>query len=116
MFKSYFMKVFKNNFLLMVITAAIFSSCALPTSYIGDTFTPTENVDVFYAAKDVKKDYRVIGHISSQASANENDAKQGIINKAKKIGADGVIILGVDFTGGKDSTPFFKSEAIKYKE
>lgn len=40
---------------------------------------------------------------------------KGLLTRRKKIGADGVIIIGVDFTGGSDSTPFLKSEAIKYK-
>ncbi|KIO78913.1 hypothetical protein TH53_00995 [Pedobacter lusitanus] len=109
------MKTLKVNFLIMLVSATILSSCAATISYVGDTMTPTTNVDVFYAAKDVKKEYKVIGHLFTQTTVNENKAKQRIIDKAKKIGADGVIIIGVDFTGGSDSTPFLKSEAIKYK-
>lgn len=99
--------------LAVSLSVAFLASCAT-TSYIGDTLAPSEKVDVYYAAKDVKHEYKVIGHISAATSVNENDAKAKIIEKAKTVGADGVIILGLDFTGGKDSTPFEKADAIKY--
>lgn len=92
----------------------IFLSSCGTTSYIGNKSNPTSTVDVFYAAKDVKKEYKVIGHISSKTSLNEERAKQRIIERAKSAGADAVIILGIDYTGGKDSSPYSKAEAIKY--
>ena len=96
------------------ISAMVLISCGTVTSYIGDTLTPSEKIDVYYAARDIKREYKVIGHISATTSINENAAKDKIVEKAKTVGADGVIILGLDFTGGKDSTPFEKADAIKY--
>lgn len=88
-------------------------SCA-PTSYIGEKLTPTDHIDVFYASKDVKKEYRVIGHISLISEPIEDKTTVQLIKKAKSVGADGIIILGPDFTRGKDVTPFERADAIKY--
>ena len=107
------MKTSKIMFAAVLSAMAFMTSCAT-TSYIGDTLTPSQQIDVYYAAKDVKREYKVMGHISAATTISENDAKARIIEKAKAVGADGVIIIGLDFTGGKDSTPFEKADAIKY--
>ncbi|RYE20171.1 MAG: hypothetical protein EOP42_27880 [Sphingobacteriaceae bacterium] len=111
------MKLYKITFFILLFVTGFFSSCISYLSYIGDTLPPTNNVDVYYDAKDVKKAYKVIGHISAPSSTyNERDAKFEIIEKAKKVGSDGVIIVGMDFTGGKDSSPYYKADAIKYND
>ena len=92
---------------------ASLSACA-SSNYIGDTYPATRNVDVYYATKDVKREYKVIGHISASASVDEKAAKDRIIAKAQMVGADAIIITGLDFTGGKDSVPFNRADAIKY--
>ncbi|MGK9119206.1 MULTISPECIES: hypothetical protein [Sphingobacteriaceae] len=84
------------------------------TSYLGDRFNPTMHMDVYYASKDVKKDYKVIGHISSKVLLNEEVAKRKIVEKAKAVGADGVIIHGIEYTGGEDADSYYKAEAIRY--
>jgi hypothetical protein len=110
-----FMKIFNLKFLAILLMTVLFSSCVSTALYIGETMPATTKVDVYYAAKDVKREYTVTGHISvPQGVEEETDAKLQIIEKAKSVGADGVIVLGLDFTGGKESTPFYKAEAIKY--
>jgi len=106
------MKILKINF-LSYLSIVVLSSCAT-ASYIGDKLVPTNSVDVYYSPKDVKKTYKVIGHISSVKGIRDEQAKQMIIAKAKTVGADAVIILGIDYTGGEDSSPYSKAEAIKY--
>ncbi len=109
------MKIYKTVLLIFLFTVLLFSSCSSYISYIGDSLSPTDNVDIFYDAKDVKQAYKVIGHISAPSSNyDEKEAKFEIIQKAKKVGSDGVIITGMDYTGGKDSSPFYKADAIKY--
>lgn len=108
------MKIQKINFLCYL--PFMFLSSCITTSYIGDKLVPTNRVDVFYSAKDVKKDYKVIGHISSETGMGEERAKQMIIGKAKIVGADAIIITGIDYTGGEDSSPYSKAEAIKYND
>lgn len=97
-------------FLLFIL---LLSSC-VTTSYIGDRFQPTSNIDVYYAGKDIKKEYKVIGHISAMTGFSEEASKKDIIAKAKAVGADGVIILGTEHTGGKNPESYNKAEAIRY--
>ncbi len=108
------------NKLIIVLCASLvvflFNACGLMADYIGDRFTPTDRVDVYYAAKDIKRDYKVIGHISAQSGITDERSKQIIVDKAKSVGADGVIILGIEYTGGKDSSPYNKVEVIQYTE
>jgi len=101
---------YRFSFLLLIV---LLSSC-VTTSYMGDRLAPTNQIDVYYAAKDVKKEYKVIGHIATAVALGEEASKQRIITKAKSVGADGVIILGMDYTGGEDSGPYSKAEAIQY--
>jgi hypothetical protein len=107
------MKPFKSIIAILVI--CLFTACAT-SSYIGDTRTPTSNVDVFYADKDVKRAYRVLGHIYTGVSLNSELVKQRIIDKAKTIGADAVIIPVVSSTGGKDADLYQQADAIAYTD
>ncbi len=101
---------------MVLILSVSLTSCVTLANYIGDRFTPTDQVDVYYATRDVKVDYYVIGHISAPTGMNDEQSKQLIVKKAKSVGADGVIILGIDYTGGKDSSPYNKAEVIRYGE
>ncbi|WP_257668427.1 hypothetical protein [Parapedobacter tibetensis] len=67
----------------------------MTVSYVGDRFQPTEQVDVYYAAKDVKRNYRVIGHVSELVGGfgGEERVKMEIIKKCKEVGADAVKLL-----------------------
>jgi len=100
--------IFALSFFILFLT-----TCATPT-YIGDRFQPTSNVDVYYASKDVKQEYKVIGHISSPVLINDESSKKSLVAKARAVGADGVIIVGTEHTGGDDPTRYNKAEAIKY--
>ena len=108
------MKILKVKFVLLFAAASIFSSCGISVSYLGETMSPTNNTDIFYDAKDVKKQYKVIGHLSLSATYNADQAKIRMVEKAKSVGADGVIILTTDYTSSKDPDPIYKGDAIKY--
>ena len=70
------LKIMRN---LHIFTIAglclLLSSCATVT-YFGDTVTPaTTNVDVFYSAHDVTKQYKVIGHLNYPYSGSQDVVK-----------------------------------------
>lgn len=110
------MKNLKIRIVTLLLCTFILSSCGITIDYLGDTLPATNSVDVFYDAKDVKKTYKVIGHLSVPTGIDENQAKSKIIEKSKAVGADGIIIHSRDYTGGKDSEPLYKADAIKYSE
>ena len=105
------------SLLLFTIAAFTFQGCTT-VSYVGDRYQPTEKVDVYYAEKDVKTEYQVIGHLSEKVSGlnGEERAKQQIIAKCREVGADGVIILGFEYGGSKETEEYQKAQAIKYIE
>ncbi|MEN0056089.1 MAG: hypothetical protein AAGC65_20595 [Mucilaginibacter sp.] len=103
------MKTLKIHCLLLVFSFLL-AACS-PISYVGDTFPATPKADIYYDAKDVKPDYKVIGHLSMEFSSNSDYIKTKLSEKARSLGADGVIILQ---TTGHDEKQTVKADAIKY--
>lgn len=103
--------------ILLLAVASTLHAC-MSVSYVGDRYQPTEQVDVYYAERDVESEYRVIGHLSEKVSGlnGEDRAKQRIIAKCREVGADGVIILGFEYGGTKEAEQYQKAQAIKYAE
>ncbi len=95
----------------------LLGACAT-TAYVGDRYAPTTTIDVFYSGKDVKREYKVIGHISEKSPGLNGDewAKKQIIAKGQEVGADAVIILGFNYAGSDEAEKYQKAEAIKYTD
>jgi hypothetical protein len=107
----------KNYHLFLIGLCLLLSSCGLlvQASYFGDTLaTPTTNVDVYYSAHDVKKDYKVIGHLTCP-NTGQGPVTKALISKAKAVGADAIVITGntVD-SSGKYSSDTVTADALKY--
>lgn len=102
---------------LLLVFVLLFNACAT-TSYVGNRYPPTEDVDVFYSARDVKQEYETIGHLSEQVSGmgGEEKAKQNIIAKARQVGGHAVIIVGIEHVATNNSNvqDYQKAEVIRY--
>jgi len=106
------MKTIKNFALISAFCLAL-SACAAPVSYIGDKYNPTNSVDIYYSAHDVKKDYKVIGHMS-YPNIGFDEVKAKFQAYAKTIGADAIIISGTD--AAKDAPQaVINADALKYQ-
>ncbi|OOQ58412.1 DUF1471 domain-containing protein [Mucilaginibacter pedocola] len=76
------------SFLVMGLLAA----CSTP-SYFGKTYSPTNNVDVYLAKGDVKKNYTTMGTTKvGKGFSSLESAQQKVIELGKAKGADGVIM------------------------
>ena len=66
-------------------------------TYTGEKLPATTSVKTYYAAKDIKQEYRVIGHLAYPITAigDQNEVQNKMIEKAKAVGADGIIFLGM---------------------
>ena len=107
------MKIFKVSSLLLGLTLLI-SSCRT-VSYMGDKLPPTSKLDVYYDTKDVKKNYKVIGHIYASTLIRAEKSREAILTKAKSAGADAVIIPKITTnTNGKTTESYQEADAIKY--
>ena len=106
------------------LTAAFFlfiSACA-EVDYVGESYSPTDHVDVYYSENDVEKDYKVMGHAVAHAGdfVSTEKLRDALIKEARKRGADGLIMYGLDRIRGGDSTgkedeTQIRAEYIKYK-
>ena len=100
-----------KNYVIIAAFCLLLTSCARVT-YFGDRLTPTTTVDVYYSAHDIKKDYRVIGHMSI-ANVSQEKVKAKLVEYAKSIGADAIAINGTESTRDTQSA-YVNADALKY--
>ena len=78
------------------------------TDYVGESYAPTSQVDVYYAMEDVKKPHVVMGKITATAMDGWDSAEmvEELKSQAMAKGADGLVIMGVhtDVVGSYTST------------
>lgn len=117
------LKIFKMKKIYLAMLVLVFGilSCTPRISYLGDTFSPTYNIDVYYDANDVEKEYRVIGLARNEGDEIERDDLESIreemIKKARSVGADGIIFISVaENKGGPDfdNNKIVEAKFIKY--
>jgi hypothetical protein len=83
----------------LVVLVLSLNACAPTVQYVGKSYTPTTNVDLYFDTHDVKKDYEVIGKIDGIAGVFGSDfssIQEKIVEEAKQKGADGVIIYSME--------------------
>ena len=84
-----------RNVLTFLAVSFLFAACGPSVQYIGRTYPPTQNVDIYFNASDITKQYEVIGKVNGYASAKFDAIQNKIIKEAKQKGADGVIFTGM---------------------
>jgi hypothetical protein len=86
--------------------------------YLGDTFTRTDAVDVYYDPFAIPEEYIVVGSLTNVETARfALDAmKEGFIFRAKSVGADGILFdpLELSFDPECDRCLRLKARVIKY--
>lgn len=126
------MKIINQLFLLIVMVA--FASCSPSINYLGKSYTPTTNVEVFYDNKDISHEYEVMGIMKNEGNEFESDDLEEIQKEMMKIarekGADAVLIenaytekRNMDYTTGdsefsitnNSSSKVLAGKLIKYK-
>lgn len=102
------MKYPKSIFLLIILL----TSCIQPGKYTGTKFPKTKTVEVFHSAAEVKRPYKVIGHLVNRKYLDKEN-EHVMMMDAKRAGGDAVILLGVDSTiTGKPNR--VAADVIKY--
>ena len=74
-----------------------FTACGddVNIDYLGDSYTPTSHVDVYFSEDDVTEGYLVIGHATADGG-EADDLQEKLIEKARENGADGIIFEEFD--------------------
>lgn len=67
----------------------------IDVDYLGDSYTPTSHVDVYFSEDDVTEGYLVMGHAAADGGDTEA-LQETLIEKARDSGADGIIFEGFD--------------------
>jgi uncharacterized protein YbjQ (UPF0145 family) len=99
------MKNLKPYLFVIACCVSFFLSSCASVLYLGDTLPATTSVKVYYDAKDIKQQYKVIGHLAQSVSSETgmNSAKEKMIEKAKSIGADGIVFLQITVKPGSSN-------------
>lgn len=115
-----------NPFLLTsvvaLLLATLLTSCTLikpGIHYLGDTFVPTDTVQVYYNEKDIRQPYRIMGKMTNDLLADfkVEKVKSTMIEKAKQVGADGILFsdVGVERDIKNAARVAVKAELIKFQ-
>lgn len=97
-------------------------ACAPLQPYDGVVRTPKTEIEVFEAGREPTREYKVIMSFSERGdTGDEADSHRSFVAKAKKLGADAIILkpsvnsgFDVGFMGGK-SQAAYSAIAIVYK-
>ena len=110
------MRLNSSNYIYCAFLLIFAVAGCIPIDYIGDSYPPTNNVEVFYSEKDIVKRYVVFGHIVG-SKASIDDIKDELEIEAMKKGADGIVFKNVDFEATKRSkTNKISASLIKYTD
>ena len=106
----------KLGFSQLLIAGCIFLSSCSRVMYLGDHLPASSSVQVYYDAKDVKQNYKVIGHLAGGESSSTDleSTKTKMIERAKSIGADGIIFVELYAKPGSSAEASVKADAIKF--
>lgn len=82
-----------RRILKFILVCFFLVSCGPTVQYVGKNYEPTNHVDVYSSASEVKKAYEIIGNADGRAwlLTDYDKIKKTILKEAKKKGADAVI-------------------------
>lgn len=91
-------------------------------NYVGKSYDPTDQIDVFYGEEDITREYTVMGHAigGGQLLVSTSKIQRKLVEKAKSKGADAVLITGIgrevaEDVEGFDAEKQVKATFLKYK-
>jgi hypothetical protein len=102
----------------LLYTALLFfaSSCATRLHYIGNSFTPSRQVDVFVDPSSIAKPYTIVGKGYIKEGVGSPNYIKRIqplaINKAKQKGADAVLIQDYYTPGAADLHTLLRTDSV----
>lgn len=118
-FYSYFQNIQKTKIMknaIMFSFLFVIIGCSPRFTYLGDTYTPNLNIDVFYDEGDVKRNFEVIGILSGNTTQSLEKsiekAKDKMIAEGGKKGAQGIIFF--DIMSIEEDNTIIKAKLIRY--
>ncbi|MDE0426195.1 MAG: hypothetical protein OXN25_15155 [Candidatus Poribacteria bacterium] len=97
---------------LILLTILFLTACGSDVDYLGDSYSPTAHVDVYFSEDDIIKDYLVMGHATIEGGEAEA-LQEKLMEKARESGADGIVFEELRVETGVLQV---RSIFIKYKK
>ena len=74
-------------------------SCKPTVNYLGRSYAPSTQVEIFFDEQDIEKDYVVMGRMENNGHPGEidnaEDVQAAMLAKAKSVGADAILFGGM---------------------
>lgn len=103
-----------------LLAAVLFLTLAACTKidYIGEEYPPTDRVDMYFSEADIDLDYKIMGRMIATADefVSSDKMQKKIMEEARKRGADGVVILGLDRYQSGESHQYNETTETKEKK
>lgn len=116
-----------NRTLSILLLSVLCFSCSPRIDYLGNYYTPTNSIDLYFSEKDVKYEYEVMGIVKNNGQeyerSNSEDVQKAMVKKAKEVGADAILFLfseqrvhryNSDILG-RETTDIYHAQFLKYK-
>ncbi len=88
------------------LLVALFAVGCASVKYVGESFEPTMNVDLYHSKESIEKEYTAIGHaLGSSFFRSDDEIQKKLQEEAMRQGADAVLITGI----GKSHAPIGES-------
>ena len=84
----------KTTMKLSLVLLLIISACSPKVNFIGNQYAPTQQVDMYFDAKDIDQEYKVMGFLQNEGrefANNPEKIKVALIEEAKRRGADAIL-------------------------
>ena len=109
----------KINVFVSILLVTFTIACGPTIYYLGDQYQPTTQLDVFYDAKDVKKEYKTIGQLTHDKMMDYGtvEIKSQMIEEGKRRGADAIIFTDTEVVrenGEEGDRLSVKAKLIKF--
>ncbi len=90
----------------VLVVAVILTSCGPRIIYYGRTYTPTQQVDIFFREGDVGEPNEIMGKVVYEVSVRKRSEKvqNKLMNEGKRKGADAIIFDDISLTNTGSKT------------
>ncbi len=90
--------MFRYTVPLMVLVLFVGACSERGVDYVGTSYSPTTDVDLYFSEFDVEEDYVVMGRAVARAGTRVSTKRlqEKLLQEAREKGADGVIIHEFD--------------------
>jgi len=109
------MNTFRRDAMISLILISLGLFACSHVNYIGKSYEPTSQVDIFFSKEEVKREYQIIGYAigAGQIFVSTNRLQKALIEKAKSNGADAILITEIGRDNEEDGRGFDAEKQIK---